>query len=130
MRSEFLGKLTLGAVTSGMMMYFLNTNKRKRRGYGFDGYDTDDYRDETLYDDDAPDDANDMDVSIKESPNRIQPGDVSSTHTPSSSEELVICNLDDMVYSNLTVIIPDNRYKKIGGYVEYVDYERLEEYFE
>ncbi len=71
-----------------------------------------------------------MDVSIKESPNRIQPGDVSSTHTPSSSEELVICNLDDMVYSNLTVIIPDNRYKKIGGYVEYVDYERLEEYFE
>jgi hypothetical protein len=133
MKSSFLGNLSLGAVTGssiGMMMYFFNKSKRKRDGHGFDGYDIDNYHDETLYEEDSTDGTYDMDSSVKEPPNRIQSGDVSSKYTPVSSEELFICNLDDMVYTNLTVIIPENRYKKIGDYVEYVDYEQLEEYFE
>jgi len=73
-----------------------------------------------------------MDAPIKDTPKRIQPGDVSSTvvNTRDYDTDLIICDLDDMVYSSLTVEIPPNKYMRISGYELYDDYENLEDYFE
>jgi hypothetical protein len=148
MKGEFLGKLTLGAVTSGSlsaMLYLINStkkNKEKRRGYDVDGYDVDGYdvdayNDEEVVDDNlsantTPDRNYYMDAPIKDKPNRIQPGNVSSTVVNSRdyNTELIICDLDDMVYSSLTVEIPPTKYKNIGDYEVYDDNENIEDYFE
>ena len=139
-----MGRVTLGALASGSLgavMYLINSskkNKAKRSGHGFDGYDVDGYD----IDEEVPDDnrsANTtldsnyyMDAPIKDTPNRIQPGDVSSTvvNTRDYDTDLIICDLDDMVYSNLTVEIPPNKYMRISCYELYDDYENLEDYFE
>ena len=139
-----MGRVTLGALASGSLgavMYLINSskkNKAKRSGHGFDGYDVDGYDvDEEVPDDNrsantTPDSNYYMDAPIKDTPNRIQPGDVSSTvvNTRDYDTDLIICDLDDMVYSNLTVEIPHNKYMRISGYELYDDYENLEDYFE
>lgn len=139
-----MGRVTLGALASGSlgaMMYLINSskkNKAKRSGHGFDGYDVDGYDvDEEVPDDNrsantTPDSNYYMDAPIKDTPNRIQPGDVSSTvvNTRDYDTDLIICDLDDMVYSNLTVEIPHNKYMRISCYELYDDYENLEDYFE
>ena len=139
-----MGRVTLGALASGSLgavMYLINSskkNKAKRSGHGFDGYDVDGYDiDEEVPDDNrsantTPDSNYYMDAPIKDTPNRIQPGHVSSTvvNTRDYDTDLIICDLDDMVYSNLTVEIPHNKYMRISGYELYDDYENLEDYFE
>ena len=139
-----MGRVTLGALASGSLgavMYLINSskkNKEKRSGYGFDGYDVDGYDvDEEVPDDNrsantTPDSNYYMDAPIKDTPNRIQPGHVSSTvvNTRDYDTDLIICDLDDMVYSNLTVEIPPNKYMRISCYELYDDYENLEDYFE
>ena len=142
MKGEFLRKLTLGAVASsslGAVMYLINSTKKthKRDGYGFDGYDVDGYNDEEVLDKNSsanttPDSDYYMDAPIKDKPNRVQPGDVSSNvaNTRDYDDDLIICDLDDMVYSGLTVEIPPNKYKNIGHYELYDDFEKLEYYFE
>ena len=139
-----MGRVTLGALASGSLgavMYLINSskkNKAKRSGYGFDGYDVDGYDiDEEVPDDNrsantTPDSNYYMDAPIKDTPNRIQPGHVSSTvvNTRDYDTDLIICDLDDMVYSNLTVEIPPNKYMRISCYEQYDDYENLEDYFE
>ena len=130
MRSVFSDKLTMCAVTGGslgMLMYFLNTTKEKRDGCGYDidGFDIDNYDDEIFYNEET----RDMDISINEPHNDIQSKDVSDIRKLSTPEELVICNIDDMVYSNLTVIIPENRNNN-GDNMKYIEYEQFEEYFE
>ena len=137
-----MGRVTLGALASGSLgavMYLINSskkNKAKRSGHGFDGYDVDGY-DEEVPDDNrsantTPDSNYYMDAPIKDTPNRIQPGDVSSTvvNTRDYDADLIICDLDDMVYSSLTVEIPPNEYMRISCYEVYDDYENLEDYFE
>ena len=144
MKGKIMGRVTLGALASGSLgavMYLINSskkNKAKRSGHGFDGYDVDGYDvDEEVPDDNrsantTPDSNYYMDAPIKDTPNRIQPGDVSSTvvNTRDYDTDLIICDLDDMVYSNLTVEIPHNKYMRISGYELYDDYENLEDYFE
>ena len=139
-----MGRVTLGALASGSLgavMYLINSskkNKAKRSGHGFDGYDVDGYDvDEEVPDDNrsantTPDSNYYMDAPIKDTPNRIQPGHVSSNvvNTRDYDTDLIICDLDDMVYSNLTVEIPHNKYMRISGYELYDDYENLEDYFE
>lgn len=142
-----MGRVTLGALASGSLgavMYLINSskkNKAKRSGHGFDGYDVDGYEvdgyDEEVVDDNrsantTPDSKYYMDAPIKDTPNRIQPGDVSSTvvNTRDYDADLIICDLDDMVYSSLTVEIPPNEYMRISCYEVYDDYENLEDYFE
>ena len=139
-----MGRVTLGALASGSLgavMYLINSskkNKEKRSGHGFDGYDVDGYDvDEEVPDDNrsantTPDSNYYMDAPIKDTPNRIQPGDVSSTvvNTRDYDADLIICDLDDMVYSSLTVEIPPNKYMRISCYEVYDDYENLEDYFE
>ena len=139
-----MGRVTLGALASGSLgavMYLINSskkNKAKRSGHGFDGYDVDGYDvDEEVPDDNrsantTPDSNYYMDAPIKDTPNRIQPGHVSSNvvNTRDYDTDLIICDLDDMVYSNLTVEIPPNRYMRISCYELYDDYENLEDYFE
>ena len=119
-----MGRVTLGALASGSLgavMYLINSskkNKANRSGHGFDGYDVDGYDvDEEVPDDNrsantTPDSKYYMDAPIKDTPNRIQPGDVSSTvvNTRDYDADLIICDLDDMVYSSLTVEIPPNEY--------------------
>ena len=144
MKGKIMGRVTLGALASGSLgavMYLINSskkNKEKRSGYGFDGYDVDGYDvDEEVPDDNrsantTPDSNYYMDAPIKDTPNRIQPGDVSSTvvNTRDYDADLIICDLDDMVYSSLTVEIPPNEYMRISCYEVYDDYENLEDYFE
>ena len=144
MKGKFMGRVTLGALASGSLgavMYLINSskkNKAKRSGHGFDGYDVDGYDvDEEVPDDNrsantTPDSKYYMDAPIKDTPNRIQPGDVSSTvvNTRDYDADLIICDLDDMVYSSLTVEIPPNKYMSISCYEVYDDYENLEDYFE
>ena len=147
MKGKFMGRVTLGALASGSLgavMYLINSskkNKAKRSGHGFDGYDVDGYEvdgyDEEVVDDNrsantTPDSKYYMDAPIKDTPNRIQPGDVSSTvvNTRDYDADLIICDLDDMVYSSLTVEIPPNEYMRISCYEVYDDYENLEDYFE
>lgn len=144
MKGKFMGRVTLGALASGSLgavMYLINSskkNKEKRSGHGFDGYDVDGYDvDEEVPDDSrsantTPDSNYYMDAPIKDTPNRIQPGDVSSTvvNTRDYDADLIICDLDDMVYSSLTVEIPPNEYMRISCYEVYDDYENLEDYFE
>ncbi len=139
-----MGRVTLGALASGSLgavMYLINSskkNKANRSGHGFDGYDVDGYDvDEEVPDDSrsantTPDSNYYMDAPIKDTPNRIQPGDVSSTvvNTRDYDADLIICDLDDMVYSSLTVEIPPNKYMSISCYEVYDDYENLEDYFE
>ena len=142
-----MGRVTLGALASGSLgavMYLINSskkNKANRSGHGFDGYDVDGYEvdgyDEEVVDDNrsantTPDSKYYMDAPIKDTPNRIQPGDVSSTvvNTRDYDADLIICDLDDMVYSSLTVEIPPNEYMRISCYEVYDDYENLEDYFE
>ena len=142
-----MGRVTLGALASGSLgavMYLFNSSKKnneKRSGHGFDGYDVDGYDvdgyDEEVVDDNrsantTPDSNYYMDTPIKDTPNRIQPGDVSSTvvNTRDYDADLIICDLDDMVYSSLTVEIPPNEYMRISCYEVYDDYENLEDYFE
>lgn len=147
MKGKFMGRVTLGALASGSLgavMYLINSskkNKANRSGHGFDGYDVDGY-DVDGYDEEVPDDSRSanttpdsnyyMDAPIKDTPNRIQPGDVSSTvvNTRDYDADLIICDLDDMVYSSLTVEIPPNKYMSISCYEVYDDYENLEDYFE
>ena len=144
MKGKFMGRVTLGALASGSLgavMYLINSskkNKANRSGHGFDGYDVDGYDvDEEVPDDSrsantTPDSNYYMDAPIKDTPNRIQPGDVSSTvvNTRDYDADLIICDLDDMVYSSLTVEIPPNEYMRISCYEVYDDYENLEDYFE
>ena len=144
MKGKFMGRVTLGALASGSLgavMYLINSskkNKAKRSGHGFDGYDVDGYDvDEEVPDDNrstntTPDSNYYMDAPIRDTPNRIQPGDVSSTvaNTRDYDANLIICDLDDMVYSSLTVEIPPNEYMRISCYEVYDDYENLEAYFE
>ena len=144
MKGKTMRRVTLGALASGSLsaiMYLINSskkNKAKRTGYGFDGYDVDGYDiDEEVPDDNrsantTPDSNYYMDAPIKDTPNRIQPGDVSSTvvNARDYDTDLIICDLDDMVYSNLTVEIPPNKYMRISCYELYDDYENLEDYFE
>ena len=144
MKYKIMGRVTLGALASGSLgavMYLINSskkNKAKRSGHGFDGYDVDGYDvDEEVPDDNrstntTPDSKYYMDAPIKDTPNRIQPGDVSSTvvNTRDYDADLIICDLDDMVYSSLTVEIPPNEYMSISCYEVYDDYENLEDYFE
>ena len=144
MKYKIMGRVTLGALASGSLgavMYLINSskkNKAKRSGHGFDGYDVDGYDvDEEVPDDNrsantTPDSNYYMDAPIKDTPNRIQPGDVSSTvaNTRDYDANLIICDLDDMVYSSLTVEIPPNEYMRISCYEVYDDYENLEDYFE
>tara|TARA_B100000768_G_scaffold25332_1_gene23251 strand:+ start:36 stop:470 length:435 start_codon:yes stop_codon:yes gene_type:complete len=144
MKGKFMGRVTLGALASGSLgavMYLINSskkNKANRSGHGFDGYDVDGYDvDEEVPDDSrsantTPDSNYYMDAPIKDTPNRIQPGDVSSTvvNTRDYDADLIICDLDDMVYSSLTVEIPPNKYMSISCYEVYDDYENLEDYFE
>ena len=144
MKGKIMGRVTLGALASGSLgavMYLINSskkNKAKRSGHGFDGYDVDGYDiDEEVPDDNrsantTPDSNYYMDAPIKDTPNRIQPGDVSSTvvNTRDYDADLIICDLDDMVYSSLTVEIPPNEYMRISCYEVYDDYENLEDYFE
>ena len=144
MKYKIMGRVTLGALASGSLgavMYLINSskkNKKKRSGYGFDGYDVDGYDvDDEVVDDNrsantTPDSNYYMDAPIKDTPNRIQPGDVSSTvvNTRDYDADLIICDLDDMVYSSLTVEIPPNKYMSISCYEVYDDYENLEDYFE
>ena len=144
-----MGRVTLGALASGSlsaMMYLINSskkNKAKRSGYGFDGYDVDGYdvggydQDEEVVEDNhstntTPDSNYYMDAPIKDSSKRIQSGEVSSTvvNTRDYDTDLIICDLDDMVYSSLTVEIPTNKYMRISDYEIYDDYENLEDYFE
>ena len=144
MKGKIMGRVTLGALASGSLgavMYLINSskkNKANRSGHGFDGYDVDGYDvDEEVPDDNrsantTPDSNYYMDAPIKDTPNRIQPGDVSSTVANSRDydDDLIICDLDDMVYSSLTIEIPANKYKNIGDYEVYDDYENEEDYFE
>ena len=149
MKGKIMGRVTLGALASGSLgavMYLINSskkNKAKRSGHGFDGYDVDGYdvdgydQDEEVVEDNhstntTPDSNYYMDAPIKDTPNRIQPGDVSSTvvNTRDYDADLIICDLDDMVYSSLTVEIPPNEYMRISCYEVYDDYENLEDYFE
>ena len=144
MKGKFMGRVTLGALASGSLgavMNLINSskkNKANRSGHGFDGYDVDGYDvDEEVPDDSrsantTPDSNYYMDAPIKDTPNRIQPGDVSSTvvNTRDYDADLIICDLDDMVYSSLTVEIPHNEYMRISCYEVYDDYENLEDYFE
>ena len=149
MKGKIMGRVTLGALASGSLgavMYLINSskkNKANRSGHGFDGYDVDGYDvDGYDVDEEVPDDSRSanttpdsnyyMDAPIKDTPNRIQPGDVSSTvvNTRDYDADLIICDLDDMVYSSLTVEIPPNEYMRISCYEVYDDYENLEDYFE
>ena len=139
-----MGRVTLGALASGSLgavMYLINSskkNKAKRSGHGFDGYDVDGYDiDEEVPDDNrsantTPDSNYYMDAPIKESSKRIQSGEVSSNvvNTRDYDTDLIICDLDDMVYSSLTVEIPTNNYMRISDYEIYDDSENLEDYFE
>jgi hypothetical protein len=139
MKGKNMGRVTLVSLVSGSlgaMMYLINSlkkNKEKRSGYGFDGYDVDEeVPDDNRSANTTPDSNYYMDAPIKDTPNRIQPGDVSSTvvNTRDYDTDLIICDLDDMVYSNLTVEIPPNKYMRISCYELYDDYENLEDYFE
>jgi len=125
MKSELFGKLTLGAVTSGslgMMMYFINsTKKNKKHEPIFNGYDTDGYF-ENINDDKCDITYYGKDNESKKI-NNIQPIDISSKETNNErySKSLLISDLDDIVYSNLTIKIPKNKYESIGSYYEYDD---------
>jgi hypothetical protein len=99
-------------------------------GYDVDGYDVDEeVPDDNRSANTTPDSNYYMDAPIKDTPNRIQPGDVSSTvvNTRDYDADLIICDLDDMVYSSLTVEIPPNEYMRFSCYEVY---ENLEDYFE
>jgi len=126
-----MGRVTLVSLVSGSlgaMMYLINSlkkNKEKRSGYDVDGYDVDEeVPDDNRSANTTPDSNYYMDAPIKDTPNRIQPGDVSSTVVNTRDYDA------DMVYSSLTVEIPPNKYMRISCYEVYDDYENLEDYFE
>ena len=127
MKSELFGKLTLGAVTSGslgMMMYFINLTKtNKKQEPIFNGYDTEGYF-ENINDDKCDLSYYGKDKNSKKI-NKTQPIDISSkeTNIERYSNSLLISDLDDVVFSNLTVKIPKNNYESVGAYYEYDDHE-------
>ena len=129
MKSELFGKLTLGAVTSGsfgMMMYFINLTKNKKKPEPiFNGYDTEGYF-ENINDDKCDLSYYGSDKEFKKI-NNIQPIDISSkeTNIERYSNSLLISDLDDVIYSNLTIKIPKNKYESVGAYYEYDDHEFL-----
>ena len=129
MKSELFGKLTLGAVTSGslgMMMYFINLTKTNKKPEPiFNGYDTEGYF-ENINDDKCDLSYYGKDKNSKII-NKTQPIDISSkeTNIERYSNSLLISDLDDVVFSNLTVKIPKNNYESVGAYYEYDDYEYL-----
>lgn len=127
MKSELFGKLTLGAVTSGslgMMMYFINLTKTNKKPEPiFNGYDTEGYF-ENINDDKCDLSYYGKDKNLKKK-NKTQPIDISSkaTNIERYSNSLLISDLDDVVFSNLTVKIPKNNYESVGAYYEYDDHE-------
>lgn len=127
MKSELFGKLTLGAVTSGslgMMMYFINLTKTNKKPEPiFNGYDTEGYF-ENINDDKCDLSYYGKDKNSKKI-NKTQPIDISSkeTNIERYSNSLLISDLDDVVFSNLTVKIPKNNYESVGAYYEYDDHE-------
>lgn len=127
MKSELFGKLTLGAVTSGslgMMMYFINLTKTNKKPEPiFNGYDTEGYF-ENINDDKCDLSYYGKDKNSKKI-NKTQPIDISSkeTNIEHYSNSLLISDLDDVVFSNLTVKIPKNNYESVGAYYEYDDHE-------
>ena len=127
MKSELFGKLTLGAVTSGslgMMMYFINLTKiNKKPEPIFNGYDTEGYF-ENINDDKCDLSYYGKDKNSNKI-NKTQPIDISSkeTNIERYSNSLLISDLDDVVFSNLTVKIPKNNYESVGAYYEYDDHE-------
>lgn len=129
MKSELFGKLTLGAVTSGslgMMMYFINLTKTNKKPEPiFNGYDTEGYF-ENINDDKCDLSYYGKDKNSKKI-NKTQPIDISSkeTNIERYSNSLLISDLDDVVFSNLTVKIPKNNYESVGAYYEYDDHEYL-----
>lgn len=141
--------LTLGAMASGSVgaiAYLIKStkqNKEKRSGHGFDGYDTDGYDvdgytdEEVIYGTHSTNTTPDVgyypDVPIKDKANSNESDDVSSTNADcdeSNDDPLIICELDDMVFSNLSVEIPPSRYNRIGDYEVYDDYEKIKDFFE
>ena len=133
MKSELFGKLTLGAVSSGslgMMMYFINlTKKNKKQEPIFNGYDNEGYF-ENINDHKGGLIYYGKDKESKKI-NKIQPIDISSKETNNErySNYLLISHLDDVVYSNLTIKIPKNKYESVGAYYEYDDNEN-NDYFD
>ena len=131
MKCKNMGRVTLVSLVSGSlgaMMYLINSlkkNKEKRSGYDVDGYDVyEEVPDDNRSANTTPDSNYYMDAPIKDTPNRIQPGDVSSTVVNTRDYDA------DMVYSSLNVEIPPNKYMRISCYEVYDDYENLEDYFE
>ena len=131
MKCKNMGRVTLVSLVSGSlgaMMYLINSlkkNKEKRSGYDVDGYDVyEEVPDDNRSANTTPDSNYYMDAPIKDTPNRIQPGDVSSTVVNTRDYDA------DMVYSSLNVEIPPNKYMRVSCYEVYDDYENLEDYFE